>query len=120
MTPTTRTSEHSVEQVRQWLHRADQLSRQFGMSMHHLRALVEIMSLHAAGERITPGRLAVELDCATANITGMTDQLARRHLIERTTSQEDRRLVLITPTQRAANLFWSPPTTTSHTSHTHD
>src|SRR5262245_54319614 len=71
------------------------------ISLVHLNIL---MVLEAEGD-LPMGRLAESLDISVASVTGLIDRMGDRGLVERRRDSEDRRVILVHPTDKARALF---------------
>ena len=71
------------------------------ISLVHLNVLTV---LDADGP-MSMGRLAEALDVSVASLTGIVTRMESRGLVERTHSDEDRRVVLVRPTEAGADVF---------------
>jgi DNA-binding MarR family transcriptional regulator len=71
------------------------------LSLVHLNVLVEL-----ANQGPMPmGRLAEALEVSVASTTGIVDRMEKRGFVERRHDDEDRRMVVVHPTDAAANFF---------------
>jgi DNA-binding MarR family transcriptional regulator len=66
-----------------------------------VRALVAMLDAKLAGEAMSPGRLARELDLTPASTTALLDRLERAGHAERRPHPTDRRRAIVEPTEHA-------------------
>jgi DNA-binding MarR family transcriptional regulator len=66
-----------------------------------VRALVAMLDAGRAGESMSPGRLAQELDLSSASTTALVDRLARAGHAVRRPHPTDRRRAIVEPTDGA-------------------
>jgi len=71
-----------------------------GISMTHFHAL----TLLRHNEAMPMGRLADILDASMSNATGIIDRMEERGLVERVRVPDDRRIVMVRPTQAGLDL----------------
>lgn len=71
-----------------------------GVSMTHFH----VLTLLRHHEAMPMGRLAEVLDASLSNATGIIDRMEERGLVERVRVPDDRRLVLVRPTQAGLDL----------------
>jgi DNA-binding MarR family transcriptional regulator len=71
------------------------------LSLVHLNVLT---ALEAAGP-LSMRRLADEMDVSDASATGIVDRMEKRSLVERRHDTNDRRVVLVYPTEAGAQVF---------------
>jgi DNA-binding MarR family transcriptional regulator len=77
------------------------LGRQHGVSgacLHPLLLLIE-------DSPSTPFRLAQDIGCTPANVTGLLDRLEDKGWVTRNRDRRDRRQCFVTPTERAFEVF---------------
>lgn len=74
---------------------------QGSLSIVHLHVLT---ILEAAGS-MPMGKLADALDVSVASATGIVDRMEQRGLVERHQSPEDRRVILVHPTEAGLRVF---------------
>lgn len=84
-----------------------QLSRVTGLTMPQLMSM---QTLHMQGP-MTVGALAKEMNLTQATVTSILDRLEKKQLVTRVRSQEDKRKVLVYPTDEALDLLKSAPAT---------
>jgi len=73
------------------------------LSLVHLNVLVEL----ATQGPMPMGRLAEALEVSVASTTGIVDRMEKRGFVERRHDDEDRRVVVVHPTDAAAAFFGS-------------
>ena len=71
-----------------------------GISMTHFH----VLTLLRHNEAMPMGRLADILDASMSNATGIVDRMEERGLVERVRVPDDRRVVLVRPTQAGLDL----------------
>jgi DNA-binding MarR family transcriptional regulator len=84
-----------------------QLSRATGLTMPQLMSM---QTLRMQGP-MTVGALAKEMNLTQATVTSILDRLEKKQLVTRVRSQEDKRKVLVYPTDEALILLESAPAT---------
>ena len=72
--------------------------RELGLTPNDSRALNSL----GAGQGRTMRSLAAEWQCDASTATWIVDRLAKRHLVDRRTSPDDRRVTLVSLTPRGA------------------
>lgn len=80
---------------------ASQRLVRLGVSMTHFH----VLTLLRHHEAMPMGRLADILDASMSNATGIIDRMEERGLVERTRVPDDRRVVLVRPTQAGLDLI---------------
>lgn len=83
------------------------LSRVTGLTVPQLMSM---QTLHQQGA-MTVGALAREMNLTQATVTSILDRLERKALVTRVRSQEDKRKVLVYPTDAGLELLKSAPAT---------
>jgi len=83
------------------------IARDNGVTVTELRALARIGDGDAlgAGGRITPKQLATQLELTTGAVTALTDRLVDDGLVEREPNPDDRRSLLLAPTEAGDKLL---------------
>jgi DNA-binding MarR family transcriptional regulator len=66
---------------------------------------IHVLTMLAHHGPMAMGKLAEALDVSVASATGIVDRLEARDMVRRRRSNEDRRVVLVEPTEGAAGLF---------------
>jgi len=82
-----------------------------GLHPTDLRALIHLLDADRAGTDVTPGRLGTALRLNSAGTTALLDRLERLGLVRRRRDENDRRRVVVTVEQKAAELgqsFFGP------------
>ena len=83
------------------------LSKSIGLT---LPQLVAMQTLHDEGA-LTVGTLAKEMNLTQATVTSLVDRLVAKGLVERRKSTEDKRRVVVAPTQPGLDLLDQAPMT---------
>jgi DNA-binding MarR family transcriptional regulator len=80
---------------------ASQRLVRLGVSMTHFH----VLTLLRHNEAMPMGRLAEILDASMSNATGIIDRMEERGLVERVRVSDDRRIVLVRPSQAGLDLI---------------
>jgi DNA-binding MarR family transcriptional regulator len=75
------------------------------VTSHQLEALGVLMQLRGHSGGATMQQVARMQGCALSTATALADRLIKQGLVERTADAEDRRVVKVVPTARAATLL---------------
>ena len=87
------------------------LSKSIGLT---LPQLVAMQTLHDEGA-LTVGTLAREMNLTQATVTSLVDRLVAKGLVERRKSEEDKRRVVVVPTQAGLDRLDEAPQTLQDT-----
>ncbi len=83
---------------------SEEAAHRAGLTPHHHQALLAIKG-YPGKESLTVGELAERLGVRHHSVVGLIDRLASRGLVQRRTSLQDRRQVLIELTPKAETLL---------------
>ncbi len=84
---------------------ADQFLAAYGLTPSQF----EILTILSEEGEIPLNRVSERLCCACSNVTGLVDHLERDGLVKRRRSQEDRRVILLSLTEKGQQLWQSVP-----------
>lgn len=91
-------------EIRRFLNFSERAAREAGLEPQQHQALLVIKAM-APGSKATVGLLAERLQVQHHSAVELSDRLEKRGLIRRSRSDEDRRQVLLTLTQRGERLL---------------